>query len=129
MNRFHLFEQRYQTALNRIQKYLEPDERYNPPMDGLVRWMLTTDANPYSYLPKKQACMLNSATGFESLLDQIHHALYDDGDITFVRVRGVPQIAFVDRHDINDERTEILDILPNEFGPIQDQFRREDTHR
>lgn len=142
-SKFQQFQTTHNEAVSRIREYLEPGE-YEPQMDGLVKWMMETDANPYSYLPETWANATYTATGFKSLLDYISHALYDDGDIAFVSVNGEPRIVFANRHDdnfrevvLNDDEKfaekritrrpvtytlEVLDITPNEFGVLVDAY-------
>lgn len=151
MQKFEQFQKAYDQAVATIHKFLEPGQ-YEPQMNGLVKWMLETDANPYSFLPYGWADALESAQGFASLLHHIHHAVYDDGDIDFVKVNGEPRIVFAWQHDdkfrdyvlTNQEKEiekrpifgqvrpyeiEVLDIKPNEFGPIYDAWQAEDIKR
>lgn len=82
-----------------------------------------------------------------------HHAIYDDGDITFVAVNDEPRIVFAHRFDddfrdsclsetekyiekrnfeLGRDRSyeiKVLDIKPNEFGSLYDAFQREDIKR
>lgn len=143
MNTFDKFQKNYDDAIKSIKKFLEPTE-YDPSMHELVKWMMETDANPYSYLPHGWAGSLESAQSFASLLNMIHHALYDDGDITFVTVNDEPRIVFVWRHDDNFKNyvlsdtekdivkrygedsydIKVLDIKPSEFGPLYDIYHK-----
>lgn len=100
MNKLEQFDKVHAEAIERIQQYLSiPEDSYDHDMVCLVKWLLETDQNPYQYLQQEVAGWTGSATGFVSLLDLIHHALYDDGDIEFVKVNGQPKIVFVWRHD------------------------------
>lgn len=147
MDQFEKFNQSHFAAIEIIKRFMEPG-RYEPQMDKLVKWMLETDANPYSYLPEEWASAFGSAQGFASLLHYIHHAVYDDGEITFVRVNGGPRIVFA-CHEGDDDKfrnlvlteqekeiekrpifgrcrpyeIEVLDITPNEFGPLYNEFQ------
>lgn len=144
MTKLEEFQKVYDNAIASIKQHQQPNE-YGPPMNGLVNWMLETDANPYSYLPEGWAGHTHTAEGFASLLDTIHHAVYDDGDITFFTVNGEPRICFVWKHEENfrnyaltnqekemekkyGERragtydVQILDIDPDEFGPLYDAY-------
>lgn len=117
------FNRIHEQAVENIYSYLEeiPD---SPQMNGLVRWMLEADVNPYSYLEKEYAGLPEDAVGFAQLLDTIYHAVYDDGDILFIKVEGVPKIVFCDFDALSEfgDNVEILDILPNEFGAICDKY-------
>lgn len=137
-DKFKAFQKSHDEAVETIKRFLEPYQ-YEPQMNGLVKWMMETDANPYSYLPHAWAGSTGSAESFVGLLHTIHHAVYDDGDITFVTVNGEPRIVFVWRHEENfrnyvlteqekdlEKRwsseyvIEVLDIKPDEFGPLYD---------
>ena len=140
MSKFDQFQKNYDEAIETIKLFQQPGE-YEPQMNGLVNWMLESDANPYSYLPENWAGHVSSAEGFASLLNMIHHAVYDDGDITFVTVNGGPRIVFVHQMEDNFRKyvlsrqeqdmennpryraayeIKVLDIEPNEFGPLYD---------
>jgi hypothetical protein len=145
MKKFQEFQKAHDDAIITINSFLQPS-KYEPDMSPLVKWMMETDANPYSYLPEGWANSLSTATGFAGLLHHISHALYDDGEITFVKVNGEPRITFVWRHEDNfrnyvlseqekqfEERfgdgdrydIEVLDIKPAEFGPLYDAYQRD----
>lgn len=141
------FEQEYNKAIQSICSYLEPTD-CEPPMHELVRWMLDTDINPYSYLQKNMASYAQTAEGFKTLLGLIYHALYDDGDIEFVSVDGEPRIVFANRWDDNfrdivlsqqEKNMEkrpvfgeikpieilALDIEPKDFGVLCDKYHEQ----
>lgn len=148
MTKFEEFKKNYEEAVATIEMFLQPTQ-YNPPMHGLVKWMMETDANPYSYLPHNWAGSMSSAESFAGLLHYISHALYDDGEITFVAVNGEPRIVFVWKHECSfrelvlteqEQRLEkdfahlkgsspydvtVLDIKPEEFGDLYDEYQRE----
>lgn len=148
MNKFKKFQENYDEAIKTIHSFLKgPDS-----MKELVKWMMETDANPYSYLPEQWAGSINSAEGFAGLLHYIHHAVEDDGDICFVKVRGEPRIVFAYQYDdnfrdrvlTNQEKViekrpifgelkeidiEVLNITPNEFGKIYDEYQVQDLKR
>lgn len=71
-------------------------------MRHLTRWLMETSANPYGYLPSEWARSLTNAQDFAGLLHAIHHALVDDGEITFVAVSGRPMIVFANREEIGN---------------------------
>ncbi len=145
MTKLEVFQKNYDEAIATINHYLNtPNDKYDYGMVPLVQWMMETDANPYAYLPHGWAGSTTSAEMFAGLLHCIHHALYDDSDITFVSVNDEPRIVFVWKHEDNfrnyvlnntekdiekrwgKERYEIktLDITPGEFGPLYDEYQR-----
>ena len=142
--KFDRFQKAYDDAILYIQKSLEPDN-FEPHMHKLVQWMLETDANPYGYLPHSFAGMVETAEGFMLLIRHIHHAVYDDGEITFVKVNDQPRIVFArsddpdfrqnvltetEQHMENIENRKfrvkykitVLDIEPNEFPDLYDAY-------
>lgn len=145
MNKFEVFQKSYDDAIAAINRHLStPSDLYDYSMVPLVQWMMETDANPYAYLPHGWAGSTTNAEMFASLLHYIHHALYDDGDITFVTVNDEPRIVFAWKHEDNfrnyvlsdtekdvEKRSggaqyeiKVLDITPGEFGPLYDQYQR-----
>ena len=143
MRKLKEFEKAYREALKNIAAFCDDLE-----LGELTRWMLETDANPYAYLPEGWASALETAEGFSSLLNHIHHAVYDDGDITFVTVNGEPRIVFAHQADsdfreavlsqqekdlekrpifgkLRPQEIEVLnDLKPSEFGKLYDATRR-----
>jgi len=143
MDKFETFKLSYDKSVAEIKHYLKLDG-HKSGLAKLAEWFLTTDANPYSFLPHDWASSFNTAEGFSSLLKYIDHACYDDGDITFVKVLDEPRIVFAHRHDdwfedlcfrdnekeymrrtFKKVEIEVLNIGPEEFGPIYDEYQRE----
>ena len=148
MRKLKEFEKAYREALKNIAAFCDDLE-----LGELTRWMLETDANPYAYLPEGWAGALETAEGFSNLLNHIHHAVYDDGDITFVTVNGEPRIVFAHQAD-SDFREAVLsqqekdlekrpifgklrlqeievlnDLKPSEFGKLYDAYQEKDLRR
>lgn len=95
--KFEKFEKGYNDAIGRIKRYQEDKD-----VGDLVNWLLNTDENPYSYLDDSHAHLLSTAEGFSFLVTILHHALVDDGEVTFLSVDGQPQILFVNQYDLKD---------------------------
>ncbi len=104
MNRFEQFKQSYVDAIEHIE--YEKNNKERPDMAVITQWLLETDVNPYSFLANGD--VLSSAEGFSSLLHKISHALYDDGDISFVTVDDEPRIVFMDYEETEQERVSVL---------------------
>jgi lysyl-tRNA synthetase class I len=60
------------------------------------------ESNPYDYLVLSDARSFDSAERFAGLLHSIHHALVDDGEISFVAVNRRPMIVFADRNELGN---------------------------
>jgi hypothetical protein len=97
--RLESMERNHQEALALIEQCRHNADE--PEMRAITEHLLDTDANPYSFLPEGWAGHMETSTGFASLLRTIHHAIYDDGDISFPIVNSEPRIAFVWRHEEN----------------------------
>ena len=97
--RLERMEEVHQMALNYINYCLKNPRE--PDLQVLAQFLLETEENPYGFLPEHWAPALSTSTGFQSLLGHIHHALYDDGEISFPIVNGRPRIAFVWRNEDN----------------------------
>lgn len=93
--KFLKFEKSYKDAIESIKRYQE-----NKDVGDLVNWLLNTDENPYSFLDEGN--LLGSAESFSYLCSILHHALVDDGDVTFFSVDGEPRIVFVHKCDLKE---------------------------
>lgn len=100
MLRLKNIEENHQKALKQIQGFLNGEEE----MRAITKLLLETDANQYAFLPENFANVFETSSGFASLLHMIHHALVDDGDISFPLVNGEPRIRFVSRWEDNYEQ-------------------------
>ena len=96
--RIEVMERNHRDALASIENFRKSSE---PEMQAITEYLLETEANTYGFLPHKWAGHVETSTGFAILLSMIHHALYDDGDISFPVVNGEPRIAFVWRNEEN----------------------------
>jgi hypothetical protein len=77
----------------------EDYSRFQSGFGGLKNHFFGSEASPYSYLPRSRAGLTNTAEGMLDLINEIHHAVYDDGDITFVLFNGCPVIIFACQHE------------------------------
>ena len=93
MHRLKLIEENYKKAVEHINRCLT-DDKY-PELQAITKLFMETDVNPYGFLPEHFAGGFDTAGGMSSLLGAIHHALYDDGDISFPIVNGEPRIVFL----------------------------------
>lgn len=93
MHRLKLIEENYKKAVEHINRCLT-DDKY-PELQAITKLFMKTDVNPYGFLPEHFADGFDTAGGMSSLLGAIHHALYDDGDISFPLVNGEPRIVFL----------------------------------
>lgn len=113
-----------------------------PQLSKLYNWLLTTDTNPYSFLPEGWANSLVTASGTSALFSMIHHAVIDDGEISFVKLNDEPMMLFIDVRNMSQQDLykfllteqekssgfefdiEILKIEPNDFGDHVDFYQR-----
>lgn len=97
MDKFELWKTAYEAAVEKIKAY-RSDKHED--MRLITEWLLTTESNPYDYLMLSDARSFDSAERFSGLLHAIHHALVDDGEISFVAVNGRPMIVFANRYEL-----------------------------
>lgn len=98
MNRFDMFEKAHRDSVITIQEYLK-----DPDMAKFTNWLMTTDADLYQGLPKEWYG-ISSSIDCASFLHHVHHALVDDGEISFIGVAGIsPRIAFTSEHNFVDD--------------------------
>lgn len=75
------------------------------PTDKLFHWILNTEENPYCYFVQGgHASWTYSVQGLDGLYSQIHHALEDDGELTFVTINGEPMIDFRGPWDFESDK-------------------------
>lgn len=98
--KFKQLDKLHQNAMRFIKEALTEDCKWRD-VRGIVRWLLTTDANPYSYMQEPWSRKIFSAEGLETLIHHIRHAIYDDGDCTIVTVNDAPRIVFHNKHEPN----------------------------
>lgn len=105
----------FEAALEKIERYRNDD---HPDMRLVTRWLMDTEANPYGFIERGYARSFESAEGFAGLLHTIHHALVDDGEITFVAVNGRPMIVFANREEIGcvELRSEVEQMAAERRG-------------
>lgn len=109
---FELMEKNHKEAIATINMCL--NDSSEPEMQAITSYLLETEANPYSFLPDGWGGSTSTYTGFQSLLRMIHHALYDDGDISFPIVNGEPRISFLNKHD-EDYEEHVLNSTEKHF--------------
>jgi len=92
-NKFEQFDKSHREAVEFIKEALVEDDDWKD-VRGIVKWMLETDANPYSYLQEPWSEKTTRAEDFVDLIHYIRHALYNDGCCTIVAVNKEPRIIF-----------------------------------
>jgi hypothetical protein len=67
----------------------------------LIKWLIESDTNPWQVF-HEGASQTATLEGLIGLYYTIHHAIYDDGEITFVKTSGYgPKILFCWKHEKN----------------------------
>lgn len=133
------YRNKFEEAIAEIELAMNTDNSIQP----LVRWLMCSEASPYSYLPRSRAGLTHTAEGMLDLINEIHHAVYDDGDIAFALFNGCPVIIFACQHEAdftdkvvkafshaNDRRksytVEVVEDSISEFvDRLQDYFEKE----
>lgn len=97
--KFEIWRESFQASIDKIAGY---HADVDLDMQRLTRWLMETATNPYDFLTPSDAATFRSADLFAGLLHSIHHALVDDGEITFVAVNGRPMIVLAARDEIEN---------------------------
>lgn len=69
----------------------------------LVRWILSTEISPYSFMPKGWGGCVADCTAFAGFLSVLHHAMYDDGCLSLVVLNDQPRMSFADYWKDHDD--------------------------
>ncbi len=108
MSRFDEFKKNYECAVADIS--IQLSNKDHAEYNHLVNWLFNTKHNPYGIFANKgSASSMESAEYFAGLCMMIHHAMLDDGDISFPLVNDQPRIAFVCKHEDNIENYVLTD--------------------
>ena len=87
--------------------------------DKLSKWILNTDVNVYDILlDTSDAVMCSHINGLACLLTLIHHGIMDDGEISFVTMKGKPLIVRQSMYNFTNKK-EFFEHLNN----IQTNFK------
>lgn len=81
------WQKQYNENVSSIKSYLKYPENQDDDylaFHKLANWIVDRDVSYVDFLPENWQSSLCSADGLASLLSVIHHAMLDDGDITFV---------------------------------------------
>ncbi len=95
MKKLEQFQKAHEEAMKNIADTIQRGDGFAE----VVKYLLETDANPYSFLPHGWAGSVDTSTDFVALMNMLHHALCDDGDISFPVVNGEPRISFYWKHE------------------------------
>lgn len=106
------YRKNFEEAIAEIELAMNTDNSIHP----LVRWLMCSEVSPYGYLPRSRAGLTHTAEWMLDLLNEIHHAVYDDGDITLVLFNGRPVIIFACQHE-----AEFADKVVKAFSHASDR--------
>lgn len=86
--------------------FADAREKYLEIMKGendaaiLIKWMIENEINPYGVFHETgYAHQTNTLEGLVGIYHIVHHALVDDGEITFVKTNYYPRILFYWKHE------------------------------
>lgn len=112
-----------------FEKFIEEDNSAT----HLLRWMIDNDIPAYNVFPNYVAGKFYSIPGIDYLYSILTHALFDDGDIEFLKITKIyesghnikeyPKIVFNWRGE-DDFYTHVIDVLqlPQEDGKLSYEF-------
>lgn len=127
-------EESHNIAMREIGEYLHTPSSMQP----LVEWILSSDMSVYDYMPREWANEMFRSEGVADLLGAIHHALYDDGEIEFVKVNGKPFMVFYGKwnedfvdyvveqftHEADTEKLYYMEVLPKDPGQFVELLKQ-----
>jgi hypothetical protein len=68
----------------------------------LFKWMVENDINAHSVFHDPFASSCYTLEGFVGMYRTLHHALFDDGDVTFVKTKiHSPMVVFIWKNETN----------------------------
>lgn len=79
----------FEATLSSIEKSLTPQDDDYPDVIAfktLCKWLIETEHSPYDFLPNGYQGYRYNPYDTDSLFNLIHHALIDDGEISFVNM-------------------------------------------
>ena len=92
-----------ENAITNIERLVYgPKEDYEQEFQMLALAITNTDKNPWSFMPKGWEGVRDDAQQYESFLTMVHHALCDDGDISFVEHKMHGQCIVMYNHNDTD---------------------------
>lgn len=92
MNKFEelkeIWARDFNEAIAHIEKILltTPNNKETEDFLTLVNWLLFTNINPYSFLPKEYAEYKYNPSVALELINKLQNALLDGGDVSFVKM-------------------------------------------
>lgn len=92
MNKFNELKESWLSQTEKSIKNIEEvlfsvPKHYEQDFHKLVTWITNTDISHYDFMPKGWENCITDAKDFDSFLHIVHHAMVDDGDMTFVNVK------------------------------------------
>lgn len=105
-NRLEDFDESIKDSYQRMEGYLNAGDEFSE----FVNFLITTQELPHSFIVEEHAHRMMQLESFVTFLDIIYHAVYDDGDITFVKINNKPRMAFLDSSN-QDLRSYVMDSM------------------
>ena len=83
------WQKSFEEALTSIEHSITPEPNDYPDLIAyktLSKWLLETSVSPYEFMPQGWEGFRYNPFSTDSLLSMIHHALIDDGEVSFVKM-------------------------------------------
>jgi hypothetical protein len=86
-------------AMINIDRMLKLTDEWDNEFVKLANAITNTDKNPWSFMPARWESSKSCAQSYEMFLHSLHHAMCDDGDVTFIKITRYNDILilFIDR--------------------------------
>jgi len=85
----HKWHKSFNKAVNSIESYLTPefDDKDSKEFSILAKWLIDNPHDPYDYMTNGYHNYRSNPFETNATLSTLHHALVDDGDISFVTMK------------------------------------------
>lgn len=103
--KLNIIQERITEQFKELEEFLNEDSE----LGKLTRCLLTTERNPYSII--NEGYSQENLSSFLTLIHELNHALYDDGEITFYTVNNEPRISLEYDFSENDYLNEFEKTL------------------
>lgn len=88
----------FQEAMTSVERSITPlptDDRELAGFKALSKWIMETPHNPYNFMPQGYEGYRSNPFSADSVLSLLHHALIDDGEVSFVKMTHKGEVVRV----------------------------------
>lgn len=110
----------FSKTLKNLKRLVETNETcpLEEEFSKLAKWIVETDISTYEFLPNHYANVKSNPFDLEMLLLELHHAMVDDGDVAFVKMKVNDNVEKIKMIFINQWDDRFRDICLKENNDI-----------